>query len=100
MSEKVCTAKHTKYQPTEEEFRCPVCKKGPRDDGLVVDEPAEGGMECDLLHEEDYLCCYREDCRFEGTSGKRFAAAVAKKKNLVTCPTCKGSGHVQGATKP
>jgi Zn finger protein HypA/HybF involved in hydrogenase expression len=90
-----CQAKHTEYQPTEEEFVCPSCGKGPKDEpqGLVVEGNDDDGAdtECPLLHPHDYLRCYT--CDYD-TGGQAFASSVAKKKNLVPCPTCKGKGMV------
>lgn len=71
-----CTAKHTRYQPTDAEFRCPKCGKRPPD-GLCIDTPADGAADdCALLHVHDGLYCY--SCRCQRT-GKGFAAALAKK---------------------
>lgn len=87
-----CGYKHTKYQPTDEEFVCPKCgssefflQEGP---GVDTDE----GVECELLHDEDLVMC--EDCRHE-VFGKRLANMILKKEKLVRCPHCKGRGYVQ-----
>ena len=87
-----CDAKHTKYNPTIEEFRCPKCNA---EAGIfAVDEPAtEQAAECEALHLKDYLHCY--DCGF-GTQGGRFVAGLLKKKRpMVECPTCKGHGMIE-----
>ena len=90
-----CSAKHTKYQPTDEEFCCPKC--GATVGHFCVDDGPN--LDCDLLHDEDELNCYGEPgamgCPAQyGTTGKAFAALVVKKKNIQTCPTCKGKGYV------
>ncbi len=90
-----CGAKHTAYQPTEAEWRCPKC--GADSSGFYIEDPTEEAEEgCELLHEKDGLYCYT--CPMKGdpyaASGKVFAAALAKKNNLVCCPTCKGKGTV------
>jgi hypothetical protein len=87
-------AKHTKYQVENVDFLCPKCGKGPEDDGLVIDESADESSECEQLHEDDFLRCY--SCDYE-TNGKAFAAAVARKKDLVPCPCCHGKGFVTKA---
>jgi hypothetical protein len=91
-----CEAKHTKYQPTGEEFRCPRCR-AESGDFYIDDGP---NVECELLHDEDRLVCLGKDsggCPSEyETSGRAFAAALVKKKNLVPCSHCKGTGYEKG----
>jgi hypothetical protein len=91
-----CTAKHTKYQPTEEEMRCPKCGAGLGD--FCVDESAPGADEdCGLLHVEDILICYGPNgagCDWAGASAQAFASRIAKAKSLVPCSHCKGKGLV------
>jgi hypothetical protein len=95
-----CSAKHTKYNPTDAEFVCPKCGTGPVDGGLCIDSPdPEAAEACGLLHEEDELRCLCEahgECTGYFASGKQFAARVAKQRGLVTCPTCKGKALVPG----
>jgi len=95
-----CIEKHTPYQPTDDEFKCPKCGKGPNDDpqGLIVDEVPESveGTDCGKLHCLDLVRCYA--CGHE-TSGRSFAAYLMKKKLLVPCPCCKGKGTVPGKEK-
>lgn len=95
MAETTCSFKHTKYQPTDEEFCCPKCG-APGGDFCVDESP---NYVCELLHEDDGLVCYGKGgkgCKAQyGTDGKSFAARLQKAKNLVCCPTCKGSGLVK-----
>ena len=86
-----CTHKHTKYQPTDEEFVCPECGHTPQspDGEFVIDESIDG--DCEKLHEEDGIFCY--NCHSQW-SGKDFAAMLQEKKGLVMCPCCKGVGLV------
>lgn len=88
----ICPHKHTKYQPTDEEWRCPKCGATAQE-GFIIYESINDmdTIECELLHPEDFLFC--EKCNLE-TSGKAFAAFVVKKNSLVICPTCKGKGMV------
>lgn len=92
MSDKVkfnCEAKHTKYQPTDEEFNCPKC--GAKVGDFYKEDPV-GHEECELLHDEDNLCCAQ--CGY-GCSGKAFAARIVKEKSMVKCPMCSGKGMVK-----
>lgn len=89
-----CGAKHTAYNPSDEEWYCPRCKAGSEGDGFVIDTSAEGASEsCTRLHVKDFLLCYK--CEY-GTTGSRFAASIMRAKNLVPCPTCKGHGMIDG----
>lgn len=93
-----CGVKHTKYQPTDKEWRCPKCGAS-ADKGFCINEPAEGTDDnCSLLHDEDGIGC--DNCMTEHDrntyySGKQFAALLVKKNNLVPCPHCKGTGLVK-----
>lgn len=85
-----CTAKHTKYQPTDEEWLCPKC--GANSDHFIIEDPAEDADEdCEELHVYDNVVC--SSCGFGG-SGRTVASRMSKKKNLVPCPCCKGSGFI------
>lgn len=84
-----CPHKHTKYQPTDEEWKCPKCGATAVDGFIIEDGPNED--ECPSLHNDDFIRCSR--CDYE-TSGKAFAAYVMKKNSLVPCPCCKGKGMV------
>lgn len=90
-----CSAKHTKYNPSGAEWKCPKCSKTALDpDGFFNDEPASDAQgDCPALHEHDALRCY--SCGY-GTTGKAFAARLQKAANMVPCPTCKGHGLVKG----
>ena len=90
----VCDAPHTRFQPNNEEFKCPKCKALAGD--FYIACPADGADEdCELLHMEDDLECLK--CGY-GASGKSWALRTARQMNLVTCPTCKGKGKVKGPT--
>jgi len=53
---KKCFAKHAKYQPTDEEWKCPIC--GADSEYFYIDTPdPEASDECELLHEDDIVCC-------------------------------------------
>jgi len=92
-----CGAKHTKYQPTDDEWRCPKC--GADAESFWVDEIAEDSdPDCQLLHVNDLLTCGTEHgSTYSSYSifGKSFAAMLQRKHNLGPCPHCKGSGLVK-----
>lgn len=82
-----CPYKHTKYDPTEEEFKCPKC--GAVCGVFCVEEgPNE---ECLLMHEDDTLHCF--ECGYT-TTGKAFVNKLLKDKSHVECPHCKGKGYI------
>ena len=89
----VCRAKHTRPQIPDADWRCSKCGANADDDrGFLIEEPDEHASEgCELLHETDEIYCW--NCKVS-TTGKKFAAAYAKQKALVLCPTCKGEGYV------
>lgn len=91
MTDVKCDVKHTKYQPTDAEWKCPKCGVGAKGetDGFFNDESEND--DCPLLHETDGLKCYR--CGHE-IIGKSFAARLQKAANMVPCPCCKGKGIV------
>ena len=86
---RTCETKHTKYQPTDEEFHCPKC--GAKVGDFYKDDPV-GEEDCDLLHDEDNLSC--ANCGY-GCSGRALVARIIKAKGLVQCPCCKGAGMVK-----
>lgn len=93
-----CTAKHTKYQPSEEEWKCPTCGVGAPtffDDILASEIGAS--EDCSLLHADAVLVC--EKCTKNGQgrvdwAGTQFARLVQKKTTRVKCECCKGTGWV------
>lgn len=94
-----CGAKHTKYQPADDEWKCPRCgipvQTEGGNDGFIIADPAyNSSCECELLHEHDILAC--AVCEYD-ISGRAFANRIHKAKNLVTCPCCNGKGLVDGS---
>lgn len=88
-----CPAKHTVFQPTDEQWRCPDC--GADNSHFVIemgDQTAEES--CEKLHQLDEVYCHTCD---DGWSGKAVATKLMKKANRVPCPTCKGCGTIDGA---
>lgn len=76
-----CNAKHTNYQPTDDEWKCPKCGAGSGE--FLYDDMAElAGDECGLLHDEDSLVCvmkHGEDGSRFLISGEAFAAGFQSK---------------------
>lgn len=92
----VCPHKHTKYQPTDEEWVCPKCGEGlnSKSGGFVIWEGVTDmeDSQCTSLHNDDYLKC--QSCGYD-CQGKDFAAYVVKKNSLIPCPCCNGTGFVK-----
>jgi nitrite reductase/ring-hydroxylating ferredoxin subunit len=85
-----CEGKHCKFQPKSEDFVCPECKER-----IYVDE--SDFMECEFLHDDDYIVCENSHCEFEGMTGKAFSQKVQKSKNvkMEKCTCCKGKGWIE-----
>lgn len=98
MSAITCDGKHTKYQPTEAQWKCPKCGAGSAlgssgGNTFIINDTEKGAnQDCTILHVGDALAC---DCGYT-TSGKAFAARLQKAASMVPCPTCKGHGLVKG----
>ena len=92
------------------EWHCPKCGAGYefKDDagdlqeGLIVEaddfDAATGPdpKDLDLFYADLQVACYH--CEWGGTTGA-IARSVAKKKGLVPCPCCKGSGWAKQEKK-
>jgi hypothetical protein len=82
-AEVYCLAKHTTFQVSDEDWKCPCC--GATVDDFWVDEPdPDSSVECPLLHKGDSLRCFK--CG-ESISGWNFADAVAVAKSVGERPT-------------
>ena len=97
-----CEVKHVKVEITNEDWKCPKCgahancnrPDGTEAQGFVIDSsPDEADENCWLTHEKDELHCY--ECDYS-TSGKKMTDLYIKQKGMVTCPTCRGKGVVDG----
>ena len=91
MSETVCTVKHTKYQPSYNDWLCPVCKSN-NELFIVESSPEDTHPDCELLHDDDEVKCSR--CGLYGL-GKQIAAKMVKVNDLVKCSCCNGAGYVK-----
>lgn len=86
-----CFAKHTKYQPSDDDWVCPKC--GADSSSFVINDHAEGASEdCGKLHVQDNVECF--SCGYGG-SGRSVSSLMAKTANLVICSCCNGAGYVK-----
>ena len=88
-----CPAKHTKYQPADEEWRCPKCSATSAEGWTIYDQDGTQIDGCEKLHNADLLYC--EQCSHSET-GQVFASRIARQKQLIPCPHCKGTGLLKG----
>jgi len=90
-----CLAKHTVYQPKDEEWKCPKCGAD-NNHFTIIDSAPLVSDDCVLLHSTDECECTK--CGYGG-SGVSVARALMNQGNLVPCPCCKGKGVVSKKTK-
>lgn len=86
----ICTKKHIDLDSIipDKDFICPKCGAN-IDEGFVID--ANLDSDCDLYHSDDYCLC--ESCG-GGWKLSTIIKKYNKKKNLIECPYCKGSGYI------
>jgi hypothetical protein len=70
-----CSAKHTKFQPKDSEWKCPLCGIGIGE--FYIDEP-DGHTDCPALHVQDCVKCYK--CNRSWT-GLEVSKLIEKKLN-------------------
>lgn len=92
-----CDDLKTKYQPTKEELSCPKC--GAECGVFCIDESTCDACDGAFTHQNEVWRCTGKlpsglPCTAE-FSGRTLAARIAKKKNLIPCPTCHGHGMVK-----
>lgn len=88
-----CTAKHTKFQPADGEWKCPKCGGGA--DVFYIEEPVENTDDCPLLHSEDTVYCNNCEKAWSGTTLAKMFEKRAAEGDYETCPCCKGVGRVK-----
>lgn len=90
-----CQTKHTTYQPTDAEWKCPDC--GADVGVFYIDEsPAGTDPMCSKVHTKDLVRC--DGCGMSWT-GTGIAKILNKKTTSVPCVHCKGTGRVEKETK-
>jgi len=88
----ICNARHTNFQPSLDEWKCPKCGAGSEDGDFIIENPDEDAHdECDKMHANDEVRCHA--CGYTGY-GTAVSTALKRKYDLVTCPCCKGKGSV------
>jgi hypothetical protein len=85
-----CQEKHIVIPIPDEEWFCPSC--GDKDN-FYIDESATLDEDCALSHPKDVVICYK--CNNSWTL-QTIINKWAKKKNMVKCECCKGTGWVEG----
>lgn len=86
----ICSAKHTTFQPTDDQWKCPGC--GVDFNFFVIENPDEESADgCVKVHVNDEIRCGK--CLYAAT-GKQTAAKLQKVHHHKVCPTCKGAGTV------
>lgn len=85
-------------------FQCPKCGTSSEKGMFYIDTtfcPLDNRdpvlCMCEVIHAEDYCVC--ENCGWDG-SARSVYNATKKRKNFVSCPTCKGKGVVKGDHLP
>lgn len=74
-----CTVPHTQYQPTGEEWKCPVCGAD-ANAGFTIFSQADGvPLGCELLHNDDDVLCMACD---HSWSGKGIAEVIRKPESV------------------
>lgn len=90
-----CKAAHTAYQPSEEEWFCPECRRkrsgsASRIEFTVFKYAVDSDPDCGLLHEYDEIHCI--DCGYT-TCGTTLAREKQEASKKIECPHCKGTGR-------
>jgi ssDNA-binding Zn-finger/Zn-ribbon topoisomerase 1 len=87
----ICRAKHTRYQPTDgDKIVCPKCGE---DKQFIIEQSADGSMmNCELFHTDDGWECAKCESAY---TGSQVINALVRRNNVMTCPTCGGTGHVR-----
>jgi|SRR3972149_10787438 len=88
----LCPGKHTKFQPTMSQWKCPKC--GTANDGstggsFFIDDSRYN--DCEWLHVDDYIKC--DNCN-SSWKGQGLATLMTKALNQKPCPHCKGTGFI------
>ncbi len=90
-----CSGKHTSYQPTDDEWKCPEC--GADNQYFYID--FANYDDCDLLHVDDVVTCCSPHCVDENGESKVWSGkdmAMIMQAGRIKCSCCKGTGYVQG----
>lgn len=84
-----CPARHTHYQPNDDEWKCPNCGYD-QTDKFYITCPATDSIDCEKLHVTDEVC---DNCK-SFWWGDELAEAMAELADQVVCPHCGGKGTI------
>ncbi|MHA1167113.1 MAG: hypothetical protein ACTSRU_04785 [Candidatus Hodarchaeales archaeon] len=82
---------HTKYQPNDEEWKCPKCGAGVEYFTIYDSVDCVDDVDCCKLHNDDAVFC--DKCDYS-VSGRDLAKILKNKSNRSECPHCKGTGWI------
>jgi len=88
-----CKSRHTKFQPSESEWRCPRCDAD--SSSFFIESSADDSDdECNGLHKKDVVEC--TVCRREW-SGQAVSVAIMRKVGVAidACEHCNGTGFIK-----
>lgn len=88
-----CNAKHVIFQPNDEQWKCPKCSSDADNGFVIYSSQEDADSDCGLIHPNDEIQCDNCGSLWYGT---KLSSILAKKNNVVPCPTCKGKGCVPG----
>lgn len=88
---KICRAKHTDFQPKE--WKCPNCGADNERNFFYYFYVEEVPMECELLHDDDYVVCDNCDGEWNGDELSEVMKTEDKTEKK-KCPCCNGTGWI------
>lgn len=96
---KECRDKHTKYQPSDDEWYCPKC--GGDAGVFFIDYSNSDNYDCLLIHENDGFVCTKCDKTWSGKQISKMMEKKSKNSTITIVITCEKdkSADVQSAIK-
>ncbi len=88
MTQLPCKHTHASFNVPMDLWHCPQCASGTSH--FYIDESMN--EECCRLHKNDRVTCTK--CCKTWT-GEQIARLIQKKTEVITCPHCKGAGHIK-----
>jgi hypothetical protein len=82
---------HIENPIPDDEWACPLC--GNKDDFWIERVYDCGDPRCEKNHAQDIVVCFK--CK-KSWSLQTIIKMWVKKKNMVKCPCCKGTGWIEG----
>jgi hypothetical protein len=87
-----CEARHTKFQPSDDEWKCPKCGATSLEGFCIDDISCNSDINCNKLHCDDYCRC--DQCGYHA-NGATIARRICEKIGLVKCECCNGTGFAK-----